>query len=56
MNFVKKLHIMAIIIYTIGAFIIGQLTKIHFIHIFNAFMLSGILYNLLDWRYGEIDE
>ena len=53
MTYAKKLHLTAIILYTIVASIIAHFTKIHFIHIFNAFMLSGIFYNLLDWKYEE---
>jgi len=53
MTFAKKLHLTAIILYTIVAVVISKFTQIHFIHIFNGLMLSSILYNLLDWKYEE---
>ena len=55
MTFAKKLHLTAIILYTIVAVVISKFTQIHFIHIFNGLMLSSILYNLLDWKYGVDD-
>jgi len=53
MTFAKQLYLTAIIVYSIIAMIISKFTQIHFIHIFNGLMLCSILYNLLDWKYGE---
>lgn len=48
----KKIHLLAIIIYTIVSYFIQNLVQIHWIHIFNSLMLSSILYNLLDFKFN----
>jgi len=48
----KQLFISAIILYSVVAFLTSKIVEIHYIHIFNTLMLSCILFNLLDWKYG----
>lgn len=55
MTISKQIFLSAIFLYTIIAAVISRFTNTSFIDIFNAFMLSCILFNLLDWKYGEED-
>ena len=47
----KKLSLIAVILYMLLAHIGGHFLKIHWIHIFNSFMLFCILHNLLEWKF-----
>ena len=48
----KSIYVFAIILYTILAYFSSKFFNIHWVHIFNTLMLSSILFNILDWRYG----
>ena len=52
----KKLTITAVILYMIVAHISGAYLKIHWIHVFNSFMLACILYNILEWKFDWAEE
>jgi len=47
----QKIHLIGIILYTFIANFSAKFFDIHWIHIFNGFMLSSILYNLLDFKF-----
>ena len=47
----KKLSIGAVVLYMLLAHIFGKFIDIHWIHVFNSFMLVCILHNLLEWKF-----
>ncbi len=52
----KKLSITAVILYMLVSHVCEYFLKVHWIHIFNSFMLVCILHNLLEWKYDWIDQ
>ena len=52
----KKLTIIGVVLYTIIAHIFGKFLDIHWIHIFNSFILVSILHNILEWKYDWVEE
>lgn len=52
----KKLTIIGVVLYTIIAYIFGKFMDIHWIHIFNSFMLVSILHNILEWKYDWVNK
>ena len=52
----KKLTVTAVVLYMLVAHVGGHFLKIHWIHIFNSFMLVAILHNILEWKYDWINE
>ena len=52
----KKLSVTAVVLYMLMANIGGYFLEIHWIHIFNSFMLVCILHNLLDWKFDWVEQ
>ena len=52
----KKLTIIGVVLYTIIAYIFAKFADIHWIHVFNSFMLVSILHNILEWKYDWIEQ
>ncbi len=52
----KKLNVMAVVLYMLVAHICGNFLEVHWIHVFNSFMLVCILHNLLDWKFDWVEE
>lgn len=52
----KKLTILGVVLYTIVAHICGKIIDVHWIHVFNSFMLFCILHNILQWKYDWVSE
>ena len=52
----KKLTVTAIVLYLLVAHIGGHFLKVHWIHVFNSFMLVCILHNILEWKYDWIEQ
>ncbi len=52
----KKFTITAVVLYMLVAHVGGYFLKIHWIHIFNSFMLACILHNLLEWKFDWVVE
>ncbi len=52
----KKITIIGIVLYTIIAHIFAKFVDIHWIHVFNSFMLVTILHNILEWKYDWVEE
>jgi len=52
----KKLSIGAVVLYMLVAHIGEYFLKVHWIHIFNSFILVCILHNLLDWKFDWVDQ
>lgn len=53
MTLAKQIYVSAIILYTVLAFIGSKFTQLSIIDLFMSLMLSCILFQLLDWKYGE---
>lgn len=56
MPYFRQLHLTTIITYAILAIIASRFINIHFIHLLNAGLLSAILYQILEWKYGIEEE
>ena len=52
----RKIYLMGIVMYTIIASILSPILKIEWIHIFNALILSAILFHILEWKYDWVEE
>ncbi len=52
----KKLSVTAVVLYMLLAHIGGHFLKVHWIHVFNSFMLFCILHNLLEWKFDCGDQ
>ncbi len=52
----KKLSVTAVVLYMLIAHIGGHYLKVHWIHIFNSFILVCILHNLLEWKYDWVGQ
>ena len=52
----KQVYLAGIIIYSVLSFIIQAITSIRWIDAFTVFMLSGIFYQILEWKYGNEEE
>lgn len=52
MPYSKQIYLTAIILYTIIGSIVSHFTDISFIDVFIGFMVCGIFYQILDWKYG----
>lgn len=52
----KKVYLVGIILYSFLSFIVQASTEIRWIDAFTVFMLSGIFYQILDWKYGTEEE
>lgn len=51
----QKVYLVGIILYTFLSFIVQALTEIKWIDAFTVFMLSGIFYQILDWKYANTE-
>ncbi len=47
----KKISVTVVILYMLLAQIGGHYLKVHWIHVFNSFILVCILHNLLEWKF-----
>ncbi len=52
----KKLSIIAVVLYMLLAHVSGHFLEVHWIHVFNSFILVCILHNLLEWKYDWVEE
>ncbi len=52
----KKLTIIGVVLFTVIAHICGKIIDVHWIHVFNSFMLVSILHNILEWKCDLIEE